>query len=322
MATDADFRTLAGHVLTLHERGHYQEAIAVVSAAADQFPDRAERTTYWRACLHCRLGEPDHAIATLREGLARGLWWSPEMLGEDPDLAPIHHRVEFATVVAACYEQRQAAQSAAGPGLQVVRPDRSDSQSPLLIALHWRGRDVADFAAWWHPAVRHGVVVALPRSSQQLGMHAFGWDDRERASDEVAAAYTTLHTMEAFDPCQVILAGASQGATLAMRLALAGDLVPATGFVAVVPAIRDPEELAPEIKMGARRGVRGWLLTGEWDDGRTEIEGLHAQLVGAGVPCQLEVIPGLGHDFPHDFAERLSAAIAFVLGEKSSSRVI
>jgi predicted esterase len=314
MATDADFHALAERMFTLHERGHYLEAIAVVRAAADQFPDRAERTTYWMACLHCRLGELDQAIATLQEGLARGLWWSPEMLGDDPDLAPIRLRVEFATIVAACDDRRLAAQSAAGPDLQVVRPSRPDRQSPLLIALHWRGLRFADFAAWWRPAARHSVVVALPRSSQQLGMHAFGWDDRERARDEVAAAYVELCTTEAFDPRKVILAGASQGAALAMRLALAGDLVPATGFIAVVPAIRDPEELAPEIEAGARRGIRGWLLTGERDESRHAIEGLHARLTQAGVSCRLEVVPGLGHDFPADFAGRLPAAIDFVLG--------
>ena len=45
MTTDADFRALVARMFTLHERGHYQEAIAVVRAAATQFPDRAERTT-------------------------------------------------------------------------------------------------------------------------------------------------------------------------------------------------------------------------------------------------------------------------------------
>jgi predicted esterase len=313
MATDADFRALAERMFTLHERGHYQEAIAVVRPAADQFPDRAERTTYWMACLHCRLGEVDHAIATLQAGLARGLWWSPEMLGDDPDLDPIRHRVEFATIVAACDDRLHATQFAAAPGLEVVRPDPPAPESPLLIALHWRGRDVADFAAWWRPAERHGVVVALPRSSQQLGMHAFGWDDRERASDEVAAAYVILRTTEMFNPRAVILAGASQGAALAMQLAFRGDLVPATGFIAVVPAIRDPEDLAPEIEMGARRGMRGWLLTGERDESRHAVEALHDQLTQAGVSCRLEIVPGLGHDFPADFATRLPTAIDFVL---------
>lgn len=313
MIADANFGLVTERLFSLHEHGEYHQALDVVQAAAGQFPDHADRLSYWQACLECRLGAPEQAVATFEAGLGQGLWWAPEMLRHDPDLAPLQEQAAFAAVVRACEEQLAAAQATAVVRLRVERPARPHPGSPLLVALHWRLLPFEDFAARWEPAVHHGVVVALPRSSQQLRMRGFGWDDHDRATLEVADAYASLRETETVDPAKVILAGASQGATLAIRLALTGQLVPAKGFIAVVPALNSLDDLAQEIETASKRDVRGWIVTGERDDGRAAADALHARLTETGVRCQLEMVPGLGHDFPHDFASRLPAALDAVL---------
>jgi predicted esterase len=106
-----------------------------------------------------------------------------------------------------------------------------------------------------------------------------------------------------------------QGAALAIDLALREALPPVRGVIAVVPALRDLPGLAPAIALATQRGLRVWLVTGEHDDGRTGVETLAAQLSQTGVPCHLDIAPGVGHDFPPNFAARLPAALDFVLSD-------
>jgi acetyl esterase/lipase len=95
---------------------------------------------------------------------------------------------------------------------------------------------------------------------------------------------------------------------LAIELALAGELILAKGFIAVVPAIRDPEDLTCRAKGAAGRGVQGWILTGEreHDHFRSRAESFCTQAQAVGLGCELEVVPGRGHDFPANFPARLS----------------
>lgn len=313
MAARRAFHSVAEEVFALHEAGRYRDALAKVADVSAAYPERAEKTSYWRACLHTLLGEPETAIAVLENGIARGLWWAPDMLARDPDLVGLRGRADFAEIVKISEERLGAARSIARPALQVEHPDSADESSPLLIALHSRLRDPKDLNDRWRVATAHGVTVAFPRSSQQLGMNSFGWDDRERAQQEIAEAYRTLASSERFDPARVVIGGVSQGGALALGLALTGEIVPACGFIAVVPAIRDAA-FDEAVTIAARRGVRGWLVTGERDYGRADAEALHEKLVAAGVECRLEVVPGMEHDMPDDFEARLPERIDFVLG--------
>jgi predicted esterase len=308
------FHTVAGEVFELHARGEYQQALVRVMEIARAHPERAEATTYWEACCHSLLNEPDRAILVLRSGLDVDLWWAPDMLTGDPDLAPLRERDDFAAIVTECEARLAAARGSAKPRLDVYRPGTSALASPLLIVLHWRGRSPDDLNGRWLPALSRGAVVACPRSSQQLGMSSFGWDDRELAFREISDAYRRLCETERFDPARVIVGGVSQGGSLALMLALTGEVVPAAGFVAVVPAMRDADALDESVAIAARRGVRGWLISGERDHGREQAEALHATLVGAGVACRLELVAGMGHDLPDDFEQRLPGGIDFVLG--------
>jgi acetyl esterase/lipase len=130
----------------------------------------------------------------------------------------------------------------------------------------------------------------------------------------LAAHWEKLKSEKRVDPKRVILAGASQGGTLAIELALAGEPIPALGFIAVVPAIHDPKGLAGL----AKRGVRGMVITGEYDHFRFTAEAFHAYAQEAGLRCMLEVVPEVGHDFPDDFPLRLDKALRFLLAGESS----
>jgi hypothetical protein len=82
-----------------------------------------------------------------------------------------------------------------------------------------------------------------------------------------------------------------------------------------VAGLADLDLLEETARPAARRGVRGWLITGDRDAAQQAVELLHAQLLDAGLECRIDVIPGLGHTFPDDFGERLKAALPFLLGD-------
>ncbi len=129
------------------------------------------------------------------------------------------------------------------------------------------------------------------------------WDDDELAERDVRVALEEAHPAHG---TPLLLGGASQGAAQAVRMATTGRVPGCSGFIAVVGA-------APEDKIGTAP-VRGWLIAGERDVlVRRRQEALHAELLRRGMPCRLEVVPGLAHWYPRDLATRLARALDFVI---------
>lgn len=186
----------------------------------------------------------------------------------------------------------------------------------LLIALHPRGEDFQDFTRLWRHALSKGVVVALPRSSQPFGSHSRCRDDLTRSEREVVDAYSQLNSSCKLDQEKIILSGFSQGATLAIYLALKRSL-PARGFVAIAPASTiipsHSEEFTSFVKAVRNPDSRGWILVGDKDRFFERINVLHSSMKQNGLESEYVIEKGLGHDYPKDFALKLGRALDFVL---------
>ncbi|MBI4416064.1 MAG: hypothetical protein HY557_03675 [Euryarchaeota archaeon] len=302
-------------VFALYGEGRYREALDLVSSARQAFPDQDGTMSFWTACLQSRLGLADEAVATLRDARGRGRWWSAQQL-EDGDLDLIRGRTDFQAIVADCEKARAAAQAETKPELIVRTPPGAHrGPFPVLFALHGRAGNARDFEVRWAPALNLGFLLALPQSSQLFGPDAFAWDDRDLATRELADAHATVLASHPADGNRLVFAGFSQGAALAIRLCLQGEPFASRGFVAVAPsAYRDPDAVAALVHPAARRGVRGWIVTGETDYARPSTETLHAEMTRRGLACSLDVRQGLGHEFPPDFPSILEAALLHILG--------
>ena len=59
--------------------------------------------------------------------------------------------------------------------------------------------------------------------------------------------------------------------------------------------------------MRRARGLRGYVFLGEQDDTvpHDEIRTIVSSLNDHGIPCELEMVPGIAHDYPEDFGLRL-----------------
>jgi predicted esterase len=269
--------------------------------------------TYWEACLLCRLDRPEQAVAAIKAASTRGLWWAG-FVWEDPDLAPIRARPEVKELEALSERRRLAAIAGAPdrPEVILLRPDVVPTS--LILVLHMYGVTAADTARHWRTATAAGIAVALPRSTQP-GMDGEPcWDEEETTIRDIRLAFDQVVSEIGLDRQPVILAGASQGGSRAISMALAGEPVHAAGFIGVVASAPDPRVLAETIRASASRGLRGWLVTGDRDSTRDSILAFHSSITTLGLDCRLDDVAGLAHEYPSDFARRLREAVPFLLG--------
>ena len=158
-----------------------------------------------------------------------------------------------------------------------------------------------------------GWMLAMPQSSQLGSPNTFVWDHTARAKEEIAAQYRQLLRKYPIDEERVILSGFSQGAALAIQIALRGP-IPARGFLAVVPGRIAMEELDELLLL--KHGLRGYLVVGGRDPRYEMFTQIHALLNQNGIPCEMEDHPQMGHEFPKDFDQSITKALKFLLDKE------
>src|SRR5262249_39150527 len=125
------------------------------------------------------------------------------------------------------------------------------------------------------------------------------WDDRSQVRRDLESVINKLP-----EHAEVVLTGFSQGAHVALELALTGDLLRAAGVIAVAPSFPPPERLPDST---ATLNVEIVYGTGDsW--GRTVPASVEA-LRRPGHRVTVAELPDLGHEFPPDFDERLPALL-------------
>ncbi len=309
------FADLQNQVVELYSEGAFAEALALVEREAHRFPERREALAYFRLCLTARTGDRDGAIGVLGDALDQGLSFSESVLREDEDLAVLQGSPAFEELVARSGAAYALRLSETEPTLLVVEPaPAKEEPAKLLFALHGNNSRAEDAREHWAPAADHGWLVALPQSAEP-GFDGRVWNDREHARSQLTAQLEELRSRHAFDPDQVVLAGFSRGAELAMWLALTGEL-PARGFIAVAPSPNPLDFYTDAIARGRERGVRGFILVGARDTAfRDRGLALGNHLRDQGLACSLAEIPDVGHACPSHFArDHLCRALAYVLG--------
>jgi predicted esterase len=304
------FEELDERVLTLYAEGRYAEALDLLERERTAVAGHPAVAAFYVACLHCVDGSPNIALDTLERGLAAGLWWSPVTLGRESDLAPLRGRAEFGALLRES-DRRMRAARVTEPVMRISRPERPSGT--LLVVLHGAWSTAADVAPYWEEAAGAGVTVAVPQSPYPVTSDGgrFSWPE-PGVQEEVSDALSRVKASEAFDPDRVILAGFSQGGRLAVDMGARGEPFPVDGVITVGAGLL-PEE-NPLVPGPGRVAPPFWFLTGEHDHGRESVERFHATLTDRGYRSRLDVVAGLGHSFPDDFAQRLPGALEWVLG--------
>ena len=315
------FQPLRTAAFDLLAAGDYRGVLPLALEAEALYPAKGE-APFWLACVHCRLGDTEGALAALRAGLARGHYWPADWLLEDDDLEPLRGRPELEAIL-----RESAAARSAGSGAGALEPvvldpsgatDGGATPAALVLAFHGWGQDADELALHWRAAAACGFAVIVPRSSQQPTPGFFVWDDRETALAEVAAQFRracgAVSDGAAAPP--LLLAGFSQGGGLAVDLAIDAEPAPCVGFLAVAAGTEDlvvppgPDRLAP----AAARGLRGRLLVGDRDEALSGAHALAEAGARAGLSWALTVRPGAGHEMPEPPGELVADELAALLG--------
>lgn len=80
------------------------------------------------------------------------------------------------------------------------------------------------------------------------------------------------------------------------------------------PHLLDVNALLPFLVAANSAGLRGYIVVGEEDNVCLGISRkVHELLNVHGIPCELELRPGLGHVYPDDYTKSLEKGLAFVL---------
>ncbi len=312
MPDEGEFFLRAQEMMACYERGDYSGALAVTGQLAAAFPVQAARTDYWRICLLARQQKIKEALLVFRNALDANLWWSESTLRSDPDLKPLQGLPEYERMVAVCKERHAAAQAASKPVLVVRKPVKSAKSPPVLIALHGHGSTTESELTNWEKACPMGWLVAAIQSSQQAWPGAYTWIDRDKAQEEIVVQYKSLCAQYPIDLSRVIIGGFSQGAALAIRLALNGS-IPVCGFLAVSLGMIDQQLLTAWAETTRGQAVRGYLVAGGKDQRYEFFKRICATLPNHGILCQMEDHPELGHLFPADFERSLESGLKFLL---------
>jgi pimeloyl-ACP methyl ester carboxylesterase len=279
-----------------------------------EYPEQLSRLAFWAACLECRLQRPEDALDRLRVLITGGGWVNPDRLRHDEDLALLRARQEWVGLIAVCEQRRADEQARIQPRLQALPPGSPvGSLPPLVVALHMRSGNIDETRANWLSVTELGFTLAMPQGTELVGPGEFGWTDE--TVGQVGQQLAELRETHSFDAGRVVFAGASQGAARAVEMAVSGQPLPSKGFIAIVGA-PELESLQPWIGRARNAGVRGVFITGERDSALARVRAAHRLLERSGLDVRLEVVPGLGHQYPAELSGLLPRALKFLLGQR------
>lgn len=311
-----DFDALKAQLLRLHRGGEFREALALLDEREASLPNDAVTIDYWRACLLARAGDGCEAISVLQRAVDAGHWYSGDRLEAEDDLAAARSEPAFAKILRACVELEARARRAGPPSPLVLEPEAPADSPPALVAFHPAASSPHRFAQRWAQAARAGWEVVLPCASNPVASDSYVWLDRDlRALDTEAARRALrdgLPSVEAAAGAEisrpVILAGFGQGGAVALLVALQ-EAVRSPHVLLIGATARHAEAVDAMTGDPSASPPRVHALLGEEDPQLEATQQALERLRERSLEVSVDLRPGLGHEFPPDFAGDLRACL-------------
>lgn len=301
------FVELQNELFELSEKRDFAAMHRLIRKTQKDFPERLDKTSFWKACTYALQGKQAEALSVLNEAFIKGIWWNPNTLRDNPDLQALKSREEFKLIVKKCENMLNHHQLNCSSKLFVYG---NEGPNTGIFSLHWRGSNVNDFAPYWYDdELLQEYMLGFPQSSQIHGMNSYCWDKHDIAINDISTTFQDFK--EKYNTEQIIIAGASQGGNLAIELSLNDNLLATKGFIAVIPAIRDVESI--ENLLQTKPNVKGCIITGDKDPFYKKTIELMSVFEKYDIKCRLIVKEGLGHIFPDDFTKLLSEAVQYIV---------
>ncbi len=300
-------------LITLFDSHRIEEGIRLLKEMKLRYPDHLFANTYNLALFHALLGEYDDAMTVWEKGLDAGVWY---MIDTELEVfSPLRGNKRFERIVARCHARREEAKRHAVARFEVELPRAYDEarRYPLFVVLHDGNSSAQHMRRWWYSdRLSQDFVVAYLQSSQVAhGDGLFGWKDLKRGRSDVARLFHELLETYPIAVDQVYVGGFSQGARLALDLAMT-NVIPVSGVVAFSPSGSIPRLCPRQARLAARKGLRVVIFAGKQGKERAEHELMAQILDHAGVANRLIVEKSGPHGVPEGFPTLLEDALVFV----------
>src|SRR5262252_2268344 len=228
MTIGDDFSALRDQFWQHYTSGRRQEALAVAERAWDGFPERRGYAWLFLAAAHCGLGRPEAALEALERAESENHLWRLQLL-RVPELESLRADPRFGALAGRA--QARVASRNFQPRLLLAEPEPANTKPTLLLGLHGATSTADEYHRHWLPATRLGCMVASAQSSQPATDTAFCWDDRSQVRRDLESLIDNLP-----EHSEIVLTGFSQGALVALDVALTGEPLAAAGVIAVAPS--------------------------------------------------------------------------------------
>lgn len=312
MTQSISLEQFQARAMRLYGEKRYQEALEYVTREGVQLTAGQPWRRHFQACMSALLGQAEQAIQFLQTALNEGAWY-PEWALRDDDLSACQGHLAFERLVTIFIERHEAAQARAHPLCLVAKPKPLPNPVPLLLVMHGNLSNGDETQSRWRSATEAGYLLAVAQSSTVEGPEMFVWNDEAKCTREISQHLAGLNSHYVIAPGGVVLGGFSMGGGEAIRLAVTGQ-VAARGFIAVAPYFRDLAALQAQITRLRPEALRGYIIIGDQDFSYREAREVAQRLKAAGIACELEVHPDMGHAHPPDFDQSLKRALGFMQG--------
>lgn len=268
------------------------------------FPDRLAALSHPEACLLMATGHLDEAVGVMQRVVDSGRWWSTRQL-IDPDLRPLQRHPAYGELAAVMQKAETAARANGVAGAaELWSLPTVGTPSCCVVVAHMAAVGGRETAEIWQPVTQAGIAVVVVESTMRNCDGQPTWDDPELAERDVRSGLDQALVFGA----PVVLAGGSQGAGVAARLALGGAAVDLAGFICVVGAPWPGS-------WTARKAVPGLLVVGGADDFTSGTQRQFAREAGElGLEIDLVEIVNLDHRYPDDWGTLAPKLLARWLG--------
>jgi predicted esterase len=166
----------------------------------------------------------------------------------------------------------------------------------------------------WKKVLEHDVLLALPQSSEITGPNTFTWLNIDDGLKELKEIYSQIIEKYRIDLGKVFLSGSSIGGNLALEATFVRPKFSTKGFIAVNPALIQPDAISKNFERANKENVRGCIVVGSKDPEYEKIKELMNLLTLENVETKFYEIHELGHAFPGNFDELLEEMMEFLLG--------
>lgn len=236
----------------------------------------------------------------------------------DPDFESIRHEEAFQDAIEiirknrrVAYEEFKARVAKKEP--LVILPPNHDvaTAAPLLIVLHDDGGTAEAIAeVFKEPAQSIGAILVAPRAVYSAKGGGYRWGKRYEGNYVVMEALAYANSRHNIEPRRRVLAGFSQGGTIAMVAAYRNSF-DFQGVIAIAPQY--DSLYAPSPNPMRSPVPKYYLMVGAKDEALEDSRKYADEYRAMSVDVELEVHEGLGHEFPKNLTAELQKALRFVL---------